>query len=508
MNLGAGSEQRSGSARWGGALGEDAHLRLYAKASDTDGFEAVDGSGGLNNDFDRQQVGFRADWTPSGVDQVSLQGDLTRLDQGQVRALPDPLAPPAYTVRTDDRIDVSAGNLLTRWERSLAADSEIRVQAYLDYYRREEITRNERVTTFDLDLQHRFGVAGGHDIVWGLGYRHTDDKLENSPVISGLDESRSLNTFSGFVQDEMELVDDRLWLTVGTKLEHNDLTGVEWQPNLRALWTPDANQSLWASAARAVRTPSFGERDYRIQANVFPPFSDKNPGPLPVLRVFDGNHDFGSERLIAYELGYRRRLERGLTLDAALFYNDYDELLAVRQGQPEFQGNYLVFPNPTSNDMEGASYGAELTLDWRPSEHWRIQPTLSLLHSDFRIKAGNNLTDEGKLAATRFREGTDPEFQFSLRTGWSPRSDLDLDLWLRYVSEVPEFGAASGLELGGVGDYLTLDLRAAWRPYPELELALTGKNLLESRHLEGIEELYPVPGYVPRSLFATLKYEF
>ena len=154
------------------------------------------------------------------------------------------------------------------------------------------------------------------------------------------------------------------------------------------------------------------------------------------------------------------------------------------------------------------SYGAELTLDWRPSEHWRIQPTLSLLHSDFRIKAGNNLTDEGKLAATRFREGTDPEFQFSLRTGWSPRSDLDLDLWLRYVSEVPEFGAASGLELGGVGDYLTLDLRAAWRPYPELELALTGKNLLESRHLEGIEELYPVPGYVPRSLFATLKYEF
>ncbi len=508
LDLRGGSNLQSGSLRWGGRLGEQADLRLYAKAQRQDGFEATGGSE-LENGYQRQQAGFRADWAVGGSDQFTLQGDLIRLDQDQEQNIPDLANPPAFSSRIQDRVDVNAGNLLARWERSLAVDSEVRLQAYYDYYEREEFSRSERVATLDLDLQHHFSAAGRHDIIWGLAYRHTDDTTRGNPaLVTERRDSRSLDTFSGFIQDEIELVDDSLWLTLGSKVEHNDLTGVEWQPNVRALWTPDADQSLWGSISRAVRTPSFGERDYSIARNSIPPFSAQNPGPLPIIQTLDGDPGYGSERLVAYELGYRRRFDPRLTLDAALYYNDYDHLLVTRFVAPQFQGDHLSLPTLFHNDMAGSTYGAELTLDWHPAAQWRIQPSLALWQADLHLKADNNLPAAAAQGAIRFREQSDPQLQFSLRAGWSPRSDLDLDLWLRHVSEVPTLGGSTDPGVAGADAYTTLDLRAAWRPLAGLELALIGKNLLQDQHREGVEELYAVPSEVPRSIMATLRYGF
>ena len=47
------------------------------------------------------------------------------------------------------------------------------------------------------------------------------------------------------------MVPDRLALILGTKLEHNNFTGVEVQPGARLLWTPASRQTLWAAASRA-----------------------------------------------------------------------------------------------------------------------------------------------------------------------------------------------------------------------------------------------------------------
>ena len=505
-DLWVGTQQQFGTLRWGGRLGESGDFRVFGKADRDDPFDTVAG-GAVHDDFDRQQVGFRTDWSAGGTDQFTLQGDLIRLDQGQELVLPAADNPPSYHARVSDRVDVTGGNLLGRWERSLAVDSEIRVQAYWDYYERDEITRSERVSTFDLDMQHHLSVGGRNEIVWGLGYRHTEDEAVGNPaLVVGVPESRSLNTYSGFAQDEYELLDNRVWLTFGAKIEHNDLTGWEWQPNFRALWAPDADQSVWASIARAVRTPSRGERDYRITLDVQPPMSPSNPLPLALSQSIYGSPDYGSERLIAYELGYRARVTHGLTLDAAVFYNDYDDLLTARLGQPVIVGSHLLVPLTTANDMEGHSYGAELALDWRPNEQWRVQPTLSLLMPDFRLKPSNNLpSNEG----VRQREGSDPKIQFSLRTGWSPRSDLNLDLWLRSVSAVPGAGRTSLFtDLPEVDGYVTLDARIAWRPKAGLELALIGKNLLQPSHLEYIDDIYPLSEEVPRSLIFALRYEF
>lgn len=503
-----GDQERSGLVRWGGAIGKAGYLRLYAKVAEGDAFNSLEPQFDPQDDYERQQIGFRTDWVPSGLDQWSFQGDFTRLHQNQAITVPD-FTVPEFETTLLDASDAKSFNLLARWERSISADSEIQLQAYYDSFDRNELSRDEAIRTIDLDLQHRFAVGRRHELIWGLGYRRSDiDITPNETYNRKLREVDAVEYVSGFIQSDIELLEDRLRLTLGSKVERNDLSGEEWQPNLRLLWTPDEDQSLWASVAKAVRAPSVGERDYSIVVAGIPPLSEQNPAPIPAIVTVVGSEEFDSESLIAYELGYRRRFGDSLSLDAAAYYHDYDQqLLPRRDGDPLLTSEGLLLPLINGNDMSGVIKGFELTLDWRPSERWRVRPSVTYLNASYDIGGPPMLPEERELSL-RFREGTDPELQWQLRLGWSPHDDLDLDLWLRSVSETNGLGISSVQQPLEVEDYTTLDLRAAWRPQPDLEIALTGKNLLDPSHLEGIEEIYPAPAEVPRSVLATVRLSF
>src|SRR5437762_14146703 len=105
-------------------------------------------------------------------------------------------------------------------------------------------------------------------------------------------------------------------LTLGSKFEHNDYSGFEIQPNIRLAWTPTTNQTVWGAISRAVRSPSRLDSDIRIRSPLssptFPPGS---------FTVFQGNPDFDSEKLTAFEIGYRDQPHRQLSVDLGTFYN-------------------------------------------------------------------------------------------------------------------------------------------------------------------------------------------
>ncbi len=103
---------------------------------------------------------------------------------------------------------------------------------------------------------------------------------------------------SGFVQDEVSLVPDKLELTGGVKLEHNDYTGFEPQPSVRLAWHPTPRHTVWAAWSRAVRTPTRLENHGQIDARVFPPgvFDASLPAVLRTL----GSDAAVSERLDAW----------------------------------------------------------------------------------------------------------------------------------------------------------------------------------------------------------------
>ena len=262
-----------------------------------------------------------------------------------------------------------------------------------------------------------------------------------------------------FAQDEITLAPDRLHLTLGSKFEHNDFTGLEYQPGGRLTWTPTERQTIWASIARAVRTPSQAEDGLRLRQLAA-------AGGVQVL--LQGDHGFVSEELLAYEAGYRWRPIAQVSLEVAAFYHAYDHLRTLEPGA------VLPGPPPTltataANKLQGETYGIEFAPSWQVTERWRLQAAYTFLQMQLHRDTGSGDT------ASERDEGRSPHHQASVRSALDLPHQVELDCDVRYVESLPDFQIPS---------YAVVDVRLAWRPLRDLELAIVGQNLLDNRHPE------------------------
>jgi iron complex outermembrane receptor protein len=419
--------------RFGGMAGPNVSYRVYGKYIDLDSTVFANGQD-ARDEMRMARGGFRFDWQASPDDLLTLQGDIYdgRTDQQTVR---------------DQSTD--GGNVLARWTRKLSAESDLKVQVYFDRaHRHEPGAFNDQVDTYDIDIQHRFSMFQRHDIVWGLGYRLVEDSFAGTPSLSLMPTNQSLQTFSGFLQDEIAVVKDRLHLTLGTKIEHNDYTGFEFQPNVRLAWKVTPQQLLWTSFSRTVRTPARIDRDLYIPPVTF------------------GSPNLESETLLAYELGYRAQFFERLSVSVAGYYNNYDDIRSIEQSDP---------PSPVplyfGNGQKAESYGVEVVADWHPTDWWRLRAGYTGLQMSVSPKPGS--TDVSRGAA----EAADSNHQFSLRSSMDLPGNIEFDAMFRWVSRLTNPSVE-------VPDYGELDLRLAWRPRPEWEISIVGQNLLNNHHAE------------------------
>jgi iron complex outermembrane receptor protein len=373
-------------------------------------------------------------------------------------------APFSTTVEKDTSL--SGMNILGRWNRTLSNTSDFALQVYYDRTFRREARWRERRHTVDIDFQHRFKITERQELNWGLGYRYTSDDTESVPTLVISPENRADNLFSAFLQNEIVLVPDRWRLTLGSKFEHNDYSGFEFQPSARVLWTPTEHQSLWASISRAVRTPSRVDTD--IAASVAP-----NPAVPGFLRLL-GNKDFASETVLAYELGYRIQATDRFSVDLAAFYNNYDDLLSIETGalflEPPLVPERVVLPVQFDNKMKARVYGMEIAADWRWLDWWRWRFSYSHLHMNLTTKPGSN-----DVTTAPGTEGGSPQNQVAVTSLVNLPRSFELDGIFRYVDNLP------GQD---VGRYFNLDLRLGWHPTKNVELSLVGQNLLAGHHAE------------------------
>jgi iron complex outermembrane receptor protein len=419
--------------RYGGTLATNVYFRVYGKYFDRDSTVFPNGTE-ATNDWRMGQGGFRMDWLPPNGDTVTLQGD------GYAGRIQQPNLPDATA---------SGQNILGRWTHLTGDESDINLQLYWDRtYRAIPGIGPDTLNTYDVDFQHRFPIGRRHKAIWGLGYRLISDNFQNGPVLSFFPPKRNLQLFSGFVQDEIALVPDRLELTVGTRLEHNDYTGFEVEPNVRLAWTPTERQTVWGAVSRAVRIPSRADRDLVVHVP-----------PETIL----GSPNTISEEVVAYELGYRIRPVSSLLLSLATFYNTYDDLRSLE-------------PSPTSpttlvtdNGLQGDSWGAELSGTYQVIKSWRLRGGYTYFDKDITLKPGSHDIFQGKGA------GNDPNNQFLLQSMLDLPGHVQFDWVARYVARLPS---------PNVPSYFAMDVRAAWRPRRNLELALVGQNLWDSQHAE------------------------
>jgi len=469
---GGGFERAFAAIRDGGKLGEDLYFRVYGEYSDHSDSELVNGTP-AHDAWQSGQGGFRMDWDKrdNGGDLMTFQGDLytASLDQvfntfvasrGSV-LLPfgNPIG--AGPMPDDERTD--GGNLLGRWTHSFSSSSDLQVQAYFDRTERETIIFGDYLNTYDIDVQHRFALGGRNDIVWGGGYRVYDDRMQNTPTISFNPEHQTTELFSAFVQDEITLVEDRLRLTLGAKIEHNDYTGFDFQPNGRLLWTPTERQSFWGAVSRAVRTPAEVEENAIIN-NVL------KPGPGGVDAQLEGNPNFESEVVNAFELGYRVQLWTNVSLDLATYYNVYQHLRSEEQGTPTISGFNEYIPVTFGNELHGDAYGVEVAPTWQVADFWRLRPAYTLLKLHVGDESGGADTTSAAMM-----EGESPQQQFSLRSSWDLPYNVTFDVTVRYVDRLTYFG---------INSYVAGDARLAWRPSKNWEIALVGQNIGNAHHAE------------------------
>ena len=151
--------------------------------------------------------------------------------------------------------------------------------------------------------------------------------------------------FSAFVQDEIAAIPDRLYFTVGTKLEHNTYTGFAPLPSARALYEFNDRRMMWAGVSRAVRVPA--ETDVSLRLNVG---SFTEPDGTPGLISIFGNPHVKDESVIAYEVGYRTEIGQHLSIDLAAYYNDYDNQISSEAGNAVLRSYAIACaPGPTEH---------------------------------------------------------------------------------------------------------------------------------------------------------------
>ena len=276
-----------------------------------------------------------------------------------------------------------------------------------------------------------------------------------------------------------------MYLTLGTKLEHNDYTGEEVQPNVRVSWFPSDRHMLWGAVSRAVRVPARLNTDLELFAPV------GLIAGLPFYVNVRGSDDFESEEVTAYEAGYRLQVNERLSFDIAVFDNDYDRLQTQEPGPFTLVPGppaYFVLPAMLANGMEGETYGGTVAVSWQPLSRWRLRLSYAHLQMDLKLKPGSADAGAANVA------GNSPKSQIGVRSYVELPANFSLYTGIRYVDDLP---------VQRVPSYIAVDAGVEWqRPGRPWRASLTVQNLNDERHLEFGDT------YIERSIYGRVSWNF
>ena len=488
LTAGGGNVQQGfGTVQHGGTIESNTSYRIFTKylndghLPDPAGQDADDGWHLLHG-------GFRTDSNLTGKDSLTIQGDIYTGSEGAI--IVHSILSPPDDVNVQTLADLSGGNILGRWSHRFSSRSDTTVQFYFDRYIRTGPQVREARNTLDFDFQHHMRLGNRQDLIWGAGYRHTADQTAGTIDEAFIPAGLVRHLFNSFVQDEILLKPDRLFLYVGTKLENNYFSGFDFEPSARLAWTPSNRHTFWAAVSRASRTPT--RRDEGLSAVLA-----ALPGPAEVILL--GSPNVKSEHVLAYETGYRAEPSDRLSLDVAAFFNVYHDLESV-EPLPSFVDSssgapITVLPSSFGNGLRGTTDGIEASLNWKVTDRWTLSPGYSFLQ--MHLHADSTSQDMTNVADTL---GSSPGHQAQIRSRFEMAHSLSWDINAYFVDRLPAQSVAS---------YTRLDSQLTWRPEERLTLSVVGQNLLTDHHFEFNDYLQSVnSSQIKRSAYAKVTWSF
>jgi iron complex outermembrane recepter protein len=480
---GGGTQQQAFSTlQYGGTLGSSSSYRIFSKYTDVNQSPNLNGQD-AHDDWHLLHGGFRLDWQPCSKDRWMVEGDLYTGSEGAniVHTVVNP--PEQFSVVR--LVDLSGGALLGHWDHVFSERSDSSLQISFDNDERNGPENYQRRHTFDLDFQHHFVLSPRHDLIWGAEFRTSPDHTIGSSDESWIPADRTFNLFSAFVQDEITLKPDRLFLTLGSKLENNSFSPTVVEPEVRLAWTPGSRRTVWGSVSTAYRAPNRSDQNVNAAVGVL-------PGPIELLVL--GNPKLQPERVIALESGYRSRLARRLSFDLSAFLNVYSGLETLGFGTPYLQPGavppLMIQPYVFNNGSDGHTGGAEVSASWKVNNRWTLSPGYS--HIEIAVTLPAHAISDA--------QGEDPPNTADLRSHFDLGHGLDWDAAVYFLDNPPTQFVASNTRA---------DTQLTWRIGERSQFSIVGQNLLRDHHLE-FEDVSQIvkSTLVKRGLFARLQWWF
>ncbi|HEY6905694.1 MAG TPA: TonB-dependent receptor, partial [Candidatus Acidoferrales bacterium] len=367
------------------------------------------------------------------------------------------------------------------------------LQISYDQYERDDVLGDKR-RTLDMNFQDRFAWGQRQDLTWGFEYRRSASRARGSFFLSFVPPAVSMQLFSSFLQDEIAILPDRLYLTVGTKLEDNHYTGFAAMPSIRVAFIPSANRTIWAAISRVDRTPA--ETDTSLLLNIGELPSSGGP---PTLLRFMGNPHFQDEVSTAYEAGFRTAVAKRLTLDLSAYYGDYDNQQTIEPAAPFFENSpsppHLVVPFRYANLMHGETHGLEASANWKPAARWALSTGYAFEQIHMHpAPSSQDTTSAGEA------EGSSPVHSAQLRSSILLWRNVNWDTSAYFVDRLVDPTTPS---------YTRVDTQL-WFPLGERgSLSLVGQNLVHDHHQEFTDSTgSAIPTLVKRSAYAKFTWQF
>ncbi|MEC8655425.1 MAG: TonB-dependent receptor [Verrucomicrobiota bacterium] len=380
---------------------------------------------------------------------------------------------PTYSTARYERyakMSNDSGHLIAKLEGITDADLEWSLTGFVDHsdIYMGHLGYEWQQTQYDLSFDGNLPLGVSHLISFGASARRTDLEVSSevidplrfglqAPILDYDQDYTQFNRFNAYLQDSITLSNE-LRLSLGAKVEENDLSGFGLQPGVRGSWMANDNNVVWIGYSKAHRQPSLRERYTSLT-----PYKDWSPATSTwVNKTYAGDEKLDREEMDAYEVGWRIRPNKDLLFEFSTYF--YDTKNAVRLGT-----------SSAYEAKDAEAFGGELSVDWSVSDRWRIRAGYS--------------NARGKVEGTRVNDF--PEDTASLSSEFSYSDDLTFVQSLFYAgsTEIP-----SDYNPITIPSHLRLDLGLVWEPREGWEIGFFGRDLLEPYHLE---TMYPAVDVEP-----------
>lgn len=497
--------QRQLYTRAGGKIDADTTWKLSAQGRHAQPSKQLANDNYSEDNLNNGTIDFRLDRMLSSGSNFSIWANTGKSSLGDLYPLtPNPLNPPILTpVAISQKVSTQTLGGRYRWLSGTGIESSVQASVGSSSLELKDALEVSN-TQFDIDYQGRYTLAE-HDLLWGASHRTVSDKVWSRYVVEIGTTEFTQRTTGFFIHDNWTLIQDTLQFGLGARWDQTNLGGNTFSPNATLMWTPTRSDTIWAKYSKAPRMPARAEFEVTMLTGYLPPTSTTPP---VAFRAQPGNAPLRQETMEGVELGYRSQLSQQLGVDVSVYRYRYSDVVSSMQGNMLYpvvmSGVQLAIQNlDRCNCGNGWLSGAELSVDWLLAPTWRMQLSYAFTHVDMDDSANPIAQAQGQK-----EEGSTARHYGSLRSQWNVSTSQQLDAWIRGSSGVDRTLSPYTTTIRVPG-YVTLDLRYAYKLDKDVELALTGRNLVGPRRVEYVTDYVPAtPVIIEPSVLLSGRWKF